>query len=288
VDSYGRIHPSFLLHGTVSGRLSSKGPNIQNIPRDPEVKGMIIAAEGFTLVEIDYSQVELRVMAYYSKDPEMTKQYKDEEDIHLATASTIFHKPPKDITKQERKYAKLTNFGGMYGASPNRLMTSINEKLEAKDRKVTLKEAEKFRAGFFKRYSGIGRFIKSVHKHIHANKEVESIFGRKRRLPTITSSYQDKQAEALREGLNALIQGTGSDLTQISLVRMSNTLQSMKTRFLFSVHDALILEAHNSELDRILELKHIMEIPIEPFDFPLVANAERFPVRWGNDPKLVG
>ena len=287
-DENDRVHTSFLLHGTVTGRLSSK-PNVQNIPRDPEVKGMFIAAPGFKLVEIDYSQAELRVMAYYSKDPVMTEQYVKGEDIHMTTACSVFKLPPDQITKRQRKLAKLTNFGGMYGGSPKKLMNSINEKLEEGEKKITLRDAEKLRKGFFDKYKGIARYIDQVHHTIHTKKQVESVFGRIRRLPQVDSPHAEKVAEAEREGLNALIQGTASDLTQLALIKITNYIaeNNLKSRFLLSVHDALIFEVAEDELDHIEKFKAIMEKSPTGFDFPLIADAELFPARWGSDSEVL-
>ena len=282
-DEDGRIHPGFLLHGTVTGRLSSKGPNIQNIPRNPEIKGMIIPEDDYLLVEADYSQAELRVMAYYSGDREMTKAYKNGEDIHRKTASQAFKKPPEEIDKKERKKAKLVNFGYVYGATAAKATASINEKAEDDSQKVTLKEMEFFRTEFFKLYSGVMKYIKQTHRVIQRDKQVTSIFGRRRRLPQIKSPIESKQKEALREGLNAIIQGTASDLTQMALIKIDQLFEGYKSRFLYTVHDAIICEIHKSEHFLIPKIKEIMETPPDGFDFPLVADTEIYQERWSKD-----
>ena len=283
VDSNDRIHPSFLLHGTVTGRVSSKGPNIQNIPRDPRIKGMFIPEKGYKFVEIDYSQAELRVMAFYSKDKLMTEQYVNEQDIHLATASFIFMKDPKDITKDERKTAKLVNFGYLYGATPQKAHSSINERVAAEKEVISLVEAKQFREKFFSNYFGINRFIANTRRNILKFGKIKSCFGRVRRLPQVESPLDEKKAEAQRQGLNALIQGTASDLTQLALIRVHKFLLPYKSRFLFTVHDAIVFEIHESEIHLIDEIKLKMEEQVEGFKFPLVADVDIYNNRWGND-----
>jgi DNA polymerase-1 len=283
VDENDRIHPSFLLHGTVTGRVSSKGPNIQNIPRDPRIKGMFIPEKGYKFVEIDYSQAELRVMAFYSKDKLMTEQYVKKQDIHLATASFIFMKKPEDVTKDERKTAKLVNFGYLYGATPQKAHSSINERVAAEKEVITLVEAKVFREKFFANYFGINRFIANTRRHILKTGEIKSCFGRVRRLPQVESPLDEKKAEAQRQGLNALIQGTASDLTQLALIRVHKFLLPYKSRFLFTVHDAIVMEIHETEMHLIDEIKEIMEQNVEGFDFPLEADVDIFNNRWGND-----
>lgn len=206
LDPNGRIHNSFLLHGTTTGRLSSKGPNLQNIPRDKKIKGMFIADPDFYPVEIDYSQAELRVMAYYSQDPVLKQQYLDDGDVHLTTACFLFHKKPHEITKWERKRAKLVNFGFLYGAGWKKALQSIKEKLGPGETAPTEEEMKYFRRQFFDLYEGIEYYIRETHRFIQQEGYVKNCFGRIRRLPQIMSPDEDKQHEALREGLNAIIQ----------------------------------------------------------------------------------
>jgi len=285
VDSNDRIHPSFLLHGTVTGRLSSKGPNIQNIPRDKKVKGMFIPEEGFLLVEADYSQAELRVMAFYSKDEVLVEKYRKNEDVHLATACFIFGKKPEDILKPERKRAKLVNFGYLYGATAKKAHSSILEKAEEGEEVPTLSEMAKFREGFFNLYKGIAKYIKDVHKLIIRDGKIMNCFGRTRRLPQVNSPYEEKQAEALREGLNAIIQSTASDITQIGVIRINRMFleRELKSRFLFTVHDAVLMEIHKSEVWILDEVRELMEHPPAPFNMPIAVDIEIYERAWGND-----
>ena len=285
LDPNGRIHNSFLLHGTTTGRLASRGPNLQNIPRDKRIKGMFIADPSFYPVEIDYSQAELRVMAYYSQDPVLKQQYLDNKDVHLTTACYIFHKQPHEVTKWERKRAKLVNFGFLYGAGWKRALESIKEKLGPGEVAPTEEEIQYFRRQFFELYQGIDRYIKSTHRFIMDNGYVENCFGRIRRLPQIMSPDDDKQHEALREGLNAIIQSTASDIAQIGLIKADAFLREQKaaSRFILSVHDALIFEFHKDEIELIGQVKRIMEDAPAPFDMPVITEPEVFLKRWGWD-----
>jgi len=285
LDSNHRIHNSFLLHGTTTGRLSSKGPNLQNIPRDKKIKGMFTAEEGYYPVEIDYSQAELRVMAYYSNDPVLKKQYLERGDVHLTTACFIFNKKPHEITKWERKRAKLVNFGFLYGAGWRKALQSIREKLGPDETAPTEEEMQYFRRQFFELYKGIDEYIKITHRFIQQHGYVENCFGRIRRLPQIMSPDEDKQHEALREGLNAIIQSTASDIAQIGLIKADRFLKKEKarSRFLLSVHDALIFEFHEDEIDLIGEVKKLMEQAPAPFDMPVLTEPEVFLKRWGWD-----
>jgi DNA polymerase-1 len=191
--------------------------------------------------------------------------------------------PPAEISKRQRKIAKLVNFGYLYGASARKAHQSISEKLQGDEISITLREAEQFRRDFFIKYTGIDRFIKKVKRHIMVKKTIVSCFGRIRRLPQVESPYEEKKQEALRQGLNALIQGTASDLTQLALVQIHKFLIPYKSRFLFTVHDAILLEVHKSEKHLLTKLKQIMEQSRKPFNFPVEADISVFKNRWGND-----
>jgi DNA polymerase-1 len=310
-DIYGRIHPSNKLTGTVTGRLSSSAPNIQNIPRDPLIKGIFIPQEDFYLLEIDYSQIELRVMAWYSNDPVMLEEYRTGADIHALNCEMLF-----DVTKENsdpikfkrfRKLTKLCNFGGMYGGSAKKLMTSVNEKLEDEDPHLTMDMSQKFIDFFFSKYKGIAQYLRVQEQIIRKDKQAVSCFGRIRHLPNVDSPDQDKRSEAIREGINAVIQSTASDCTQFSIIMSELALRGFemtweqyfntepldiwntlcnpkwaKSRFLFSVHDAQIWEIHKDEVEKIIPLiKRIMLNPPPPFNMVVDAEEKVYKERWG-------
>ena len=286
IDSDDRIHTSFLLHGTVTGRISSKGPNLTNIPRDPEIKGLFIPGEDYHFVEFDYSQAELRTVAWYAQEPIMMQEYKDKVDLHTATASVMFQKEKEEVSKRERKIAKAVAFGTLYGGGKNKLAESVNARLEEGEHHITPTEAQQYIRKFFQKYRNIDKWIKTIHRYAHTNKQVVNCFGRVRRLPTIDSSEEGMVREAERQACNSLIQGTASDIAQLSLIKIHKYLlkNNMKSRFLFSVHDALIFEIHKDEYEELRPIIiKLMESPPKPFDMEIKADEDFYKNRWGVD-----
>lgn len=286
IDDNGRIHPSFLLHGTVTGRLSSRNPNITNIPRDTDVKGLFIPAPDYYFVEFDYSQAELRTVAWYAQDKTMIQEYTDEVDLHTATASTMFKKPPEEVSKRERKIAKAVAFGTLYGGGASKLKESVNARLDKADRPITVPEAAKFIKMFFDKYKSIDRWVKTIHKYAHKNKQVVNCFGRVRRLPTIKSNDEGLVKEAERQSCNSLIQSTASDIAQIAAIKIFKYLieNDLKSRFLFTVHDAIVFEIHKDEYKELRpKIIEMMEDPPQPFDMPIKADEDFYENRWGVD-----
>jgi len=309
-DENNRIHPTYKLSGTVTNRFSSESPNIQNIPRDPKIKGIFVPEKDFYLLEIDYNQIELRVMAWYSQDSVMMQEYIDNKDIHTINCMYVFGLTEEQIKtthKRFRKLTKLCNFGGMYGVSAKALMMNVNEKLEKDDPHLTLDSAQKFITFFFEKYKGIGQYIRRVTQIIYKEKKVTNCFGGTRHLPNVESPDADKKAEAVREGVNAVIQGTASNCTQFSIIMIELMFRNInidwetyfntdhitiwnwlcrpkiyKTRFLFSVHDALIFELHKDELFLETKIKEIMLKPPPPFDMIVDAEVKIYKERWGN------
>lgn len=223
-----RIHASYLLYGTVTGRLSSINPNFQNIPRDTtnaDIKKMFIPPKGKVLLQLDYSQAELRVMAAQANETEMLRWFKEGRDIHLSVAcdknnwdydwaKIILDKEDKEdknffSVKTERKYAKTINFGIIYGQTANKLSVGMG---------TSVPEAEKYLKDYNKRFPNIAKFIKKQNQYAERHGYVRNIFGRKRRLPNIWHSEWGKKAEAQRQSVNAPIQGAASDYTLFSSI----------------------------------------------------------------------
>lgn len=228
LSTENRIHSSFLLHGTVTGRLSSRNPNLQNIPRDTtasDIKKMFIPPPGYVLLQLDYSQAELRVMAAQANETEMLRWFKEGRDIHLAVAcdkngwdydwaNEILQKEDKNdpnftLVKTQRKYAKTINFGIIYGQTARKLSEGMG---------TTLHEAELYLKQYAERFPNIWKHIKKQHKFVEKNGYVYNVFGRKRRLPNIYSNDWGKKAEAQRQSVNAPIQGAASDYTLFSSI----------------------------------------------------------------------
>tara|TARA_R110002020_G_scaffold131482_1_gene293946 strand:+ start:7879 stop:10083 length:2205 start_codon:yes stop_codon:yes gene_type:complete len=267
----GRIHGSFLLHGTVTGRLSSREPNLQNIPRDTtssEIKTMFIPPKGSLMMQLDYSQAELRVLAAQAKETAMLDAFNANKDIHTATACKKYNadydevdkilndnKHPEFKTwKVRRKQAKTINFGIVYGQGPTLLATSLSEPEEGII--VTKEEAQKFLDDFAYDFPKIAKHIKKQHKLVHRDAFVRNIFGRKRRLPNIDSNKYMEVAEAERQSVNAPIQGAASDFTLFSSVLIRNAkingdLPKSLTQ-VATVHDSLIFYIKPKDLHKVI------------------------------------
>ena len=253
-----RIHGSFLIHGTVTGRLSSRNPNLQNIPRSTtssDIKKMFIAPKGYVLLEVDYSQAELRIVAELSGDRVMIDMFKRNHSIHVATAARSYTNMTYEefypITKKEdhpkylwatklKKRAKTYNFGVLYGQSPRKLAQTIAEATGEPPDEV---KAEKELRLWFKTFSGVERWIKLQHRKAKKDGYVLNMFGRKRRLPDIYSNNFSKMLEAQRQSVNAPIQGAASDFTQFSsIIIREEKLKGNLPRDMdqvYTVHDSL-------------------------------------------------
>jgi uracil-DNA glycosylase family 4 len=248
-DEAGRVHTRFLLHVTTSGRLSSRDPNLQNVPARSE-RGMLIRKgfipkPGCSLVSVDLDQIELRVGAHLSEDANMIDIFRTGQDIHRATAARMFHKHPAKITSTERMLAKTVNFGIFYGMSAKRLMNELNL---LPGISVTLDECVEFINAWFTAYPGIKDYINRCHRMAKELGYVESLFGRRRYLPGVYSTIDKTREESLRWSVNHPDQGTAAEILKIWLANIwSNILPAMSTRGycepLLTVHDEVIFEA---------------------------------------------
>jgi len=265
----GRIHTSFNQTITATGRLSSSNPNLQNIPVRTEegrlIRKAFIPEEGHVLVSGDYSQIELRILAHCASDRILIEAFNNDEDIHKRTALEIFQVLPEFITKQLRDQAKTINFGIIYGMSPFRL---------AKDLGISRKMAETYIDNYFKRYSGVKKFIDSTIEQAEKTGEVSTIFGRKRRLDDIHSSNANIRNFAKRAAVNTPIQGSAADLIKLAMIKMDKALKEneMKSKMLLSVHDEIIFEAPVEEKDRLISLARDVMENVHPLDVPLRVN----------------
>ena len=272
-----RLHTTFKLHGTVTGRLSSgkadadkvtgsrkatlRGVNLQQVPRDPLVRGVFGAAPGWAFVEADYSQIELRVAAEISGEPTLTALYIRGEDVHMAMAMRMTGKPASQITKEERKKAKAVNFGFLYGMGAKKF---VNTAWDNYGVKVTLEEAEAFRASFFQQFPLLLRWHAQQRRLAHKYHRVQSPLGRIRHLPDIVSPERGVVSEAERQAINSPVQAMASDLCLLSLVLLDRTFRKRGLRAapIGTVHDAINFEVPLDELDVVLPLiKKQMENP---------------------------
>lgn len=266
-----RLFPNFKLHGTVTGRTSCTDPNLQQVPRDPIIRNLVGAPEGWSVVEIDYSQAELRIAAIMSGDETMKRIYQTGGDIHTHTYEMITGEKVSDdkyIKKEQRKKAKAVNFGFVYGMGWRKF------KIYARDNygvDLTDKEAEQWRERFFQAYYFLPKWHSKQRRIVQSMGQVRSPIGRLRRLPDIYSTDKSKKAEAERQSINSPVQGFGSDLTILGMSEIMGNAQYYdpdyvldKDKFFVigTVHDATLFEVRNDYLMEFCpKAKHILEHP---------------------------
>ncbi len=266
----GRIHSSFNQTETRTGRISSTEPNLQNIPvrteLGRELRRFFKAKDDCVLIDADYSQIELRVLAHISKDENMCKAFTDNVDIHSVTASQVFNMPLQMVTPIMRSRAKAVNFGIVYGIGAFSL---------AKDIGVTNKEASNYIKSYLAHYSGIDSYMKDIIERAKADGYVETIFGRRRYLPELSASNHITRSFGERVARNAPIQGTAADIIKIAMVRVDKRLkeEDLSARLILQVHDELIVEAPMFESMRVaMILQEEMENAVK-LSVPLIAEA---------------
>ena len=264
IQDDGRIHGKFNQTITVTGRISSTEPNLQNIPVRMElgrlIRKVFIPEEGYRFVDADYSQIELRVLAHCSGDEHLIQAYKEQSDIHRITASQVFHIPFDEVTPQQRRNAKAVNFGIVYGISSFGL---------SQDLSITRKEAAKYIDDYFATYPGIKTFLDHAVTHAKEEGYVVTLFGRRRPVPELSSSNFMQRSFGERVAMNSPIQGAAADIIKIAMIRVNQRLkdQKMKSRLVLQVHDELLIEAYEPELDEVQnilkeEMEHAAELKV--------------------------
>jgi DNA polymerase-1 len=277
-DSAGRVHTSFVQTGTATGRLSSRDPNLQNIPvRDENgrrIRAAFRAAEGFELVSADYAQIELVILAHLSKDENLVAAFKSGVDVHKRTAALIFGVDTDAVTGDMRRVAKTINFGVMYGMSAFRLANEL---------RIPRGKAAEFINAYFATYSGVSRFIAETKARAAETGYVETIMGRRRYIRAIASSNKLERAGAERIAVNTPIQGSAADIVKAAMLRVDAALrrEGFKTRLLLQVHDELILESPAPEVSRVRELLKTEMEAVIALTVPLRVSVESGP-SWGD------
>lgn len=263
----GRVHTEFNQTGTATGRLSSQRPNLQNIPIKGEeglaIRRAIIADEGFFIVSLDYSQIELRVLAHFSGDENLLRAFQEERDIHTHTACEVFGVTPDKVTPEMRRVAKIINFGIAYGMSPYGL---------SKELKIDVASAEAYIKRYFARYPGVKKYIDSIVEEAKKNGWVRTISGRKRFIPEILSPNRNIRELGQRIAINTPIQGSSADLIKCAMVVLQRFLekQKLRSKIILQVHDELLLEVPEEELKEITtRAKEIMENPFPHLDLDI-------------------
>ncbi|MCP3874825.1 MAG: DNA polymerase I [Desulfobacteraceae bacterium] len=265
----GRIHTSFNQTITVTGRLSSSNPNLQNIPirkkEGKKIRKAFIPKEGHTLISADYSQIELRILAHCAQDEILIEAFNNDEDIHKRTALEVFQVLPEFVTDDLRSQAKTINFGIVYGMSGFRLANDLN---------ISNKMANAYIDSYFKRYSGVKKFIDTTIEETKKTCEVSTIFGRKRRLDDINSSNANIRNFAQRAAVNTPIQGSAADLIKLAMIKMDAALKENKltSKMLLSVHDEIIFETPFEEKDQLIDLARTVMEQVYPLKVPLKVN----------------
>jgi DNA polymerase-1 len=246
-----RLHTSFNQVGTATGRLSSNNPNLQNIPirteLGREIRAAFIAEPGNLLLAADYSQIELRLLAHFSEDPLLVEAYRRGDDIHTLTAAQVFGVPPLMIDAEHRRRAKAVNFGIVYGLSPFGLSQQLG---------IDTKEAKRFIDAYFEKYKGVTAFIEKTLADARRDGLVKTLFGRVRPIPDILSKNANLRGFAERTAVNTPLQGTAADLIKLAMIRIDRELheRNLRSRMLLQVHDELVFEAPEKEVDALREL----------------------------------
>ena len=265
-----RIHSSFSQTVAATGRLSSSNPNFQNIPVRTELgrdirKAFRPQTAGWKILSADYSQIELRLMAQYSQDERLIQAFRNGEDIHTATAAHVFGTDLFGVSEDQRRRAKVVNFGIMYGAGPFRMSNELE---------ISMSEAAQLISGYFATYPGIRKYIDETLEFAREHKHVQTLFGRKRPIPDIDASNRMSREGAERVATNMPIQGTAADIIKLAMIQVHERLQtaSLKTKMILQVHDELVFEVAKNELDQLSQIvKETMEQAVT-LDIPLTVD----------------
>ncbi|HEX4944773.1 MAG TPA: DNA polymerase I [Usitatibacteraceae bacterium] len=266
----GRVHTNYAQAVAVTGRLSSTDPNLQNIPvRTAEgrrIREAFIAPPGSKIVSADYSQIELRIMAHLSGDKGLIEAFAAGEDIHRHTASEVFGVSPGDVTSQQRRYAKVINFGLIYGMSAFGLAGNLGIERAA---------AQSYMDKYFSRYPGVAAYMERTRNEAKERGFVETVFGRRLWLPDIASANQARRQGAERQAINAPMQGTAADLIKLAMIAVQGWIDSerLATKLIMQVHDELVLEVPEGELARVKPQVEKLMTGVAALDVPLVVEA---------------
>ena len=274
--STGRVHTSFSQTGAVTGRLSSSNPNLQNIPTRTEIGRRVrhgfVSEAGNVLLSVDYSQIELRIVAHMAGDEAMLDAFRAGHDIHATTASAIYGVPLEAVTKEQRRHAKAINFGLIYGMSAFGLTRTTE---------LTLAESEDFVAAYFKQFPGVKRYLDGIRKEAAQKGYVETLLGRRRYFPALKSTLnQTLRNREEREAINAPIQGTAADIMKIAMIRIPPALAQagLRGRMLLQVHDELVIECPRAELEKTARV--VRDVMENAYLLSILLTTE---TRWGTD-----
>jgi DNA polymerase-1 len=264
----GRVHTHYAQAVAVTGRLASSDPNLQNIPiRTPEgrrVREAFVAPPGHAILSADYSQIELRIMAHISEDQNLLHAFAEGLDVHRATASEVFGVPLPEVSHEQRRYAKVINFGLIYGMGAYGLASNLG---------IEQKAAKDYIDRYFARFAGVKRYMDETRLSAKAKGYVETVFGRRLWLPEINSGNGPRKAGAERQAINAPMQGTAADLIKLAMIAVQQALdaEGRATRMVMQVHDELVLEVPESELAWAREAIPRLMASVAQLKVPLLA-----------------
>jgi DNA polymerase-1 len=270
----GRLHTSFSQTTAATGRLSSSDPNLQNIPVRTEmgrqIRAAFVASPGHTLLSADYSQIELRILAHFSHDPVLVEAFTTGQDIHARTAEEVFQVGPMAQNPEHRRAAKAINFGIIYGQTPFGLAAQLS---------IDQKEAAKFIAAYFARYSGVKVYLEQSLAEARKTGVTRTLHGRTRPVPEITSPQFNLRNFAERTALNTPLQGTAADLIKLAMITIARQLkeEKLQSKMILQVHDELLFEVPHAEIDPLRKLaRHAME-SVYKLAVPLVVDLKAGP-----------
>jgi DNA polymerase-1 len=269
IGADGRVRTTFHQAATATGRLSSTNPNLQNIPVRTElgrqIRRAFVAAPGHVLLSADYSQVELRILAHMAQDEALVRAFAEAADVHARTAAEVFQVPEPEVTADMRRAAKMVNYGIAYGLSPHGLSTRLN---------LPVEEAKSIIDRYFARFPGIAKYIDDTVAKAKKSGFVESLFGRRRYMPDITSRNRSIAMAAERAAINMPIQATAADLVKRAMLEADRvlTVKGLKTRMLLQVHDELLFEVPEAELDTVTALVREVMMGAASLVVPLVVD----------------
>jgi DNA polymerase I len=288
LDEQNRLHADFLQTGTVTGRMASANPNLQNIPirteRGRAIRNAVIAPEGFTLLALDYSQIELRLAALLSKDEKLCEIFKSGRDVHREVAARVFEVAPEAVDDEMRRRAKVINFGILYGMGANALKQQLG---------TTIGEAHQFLDDYFRTFKRLAEYLEETKGYARKHGYTETLFGRRRAFPEMKSPLPYVRAQAERMAINAPIQGTQADIIKRAMVEIDQMLEEKGMRkdahLLLQVHDELVYEVRDAKLAELTPaIKRIMESVLSSEranGVPIIAEAKTGP-NWGEMQKI--
>jgi DNA polymerase I len=287
LDKTGKLHTQFMQTGAATGRISSKNPNLQNIPQESSwskpLRQAFMAEKGFSFLSFDYSQLELRILAGITGDRNMTRAFQEKQDIHSITAAMVFGISEDKVTHHERRIAKALNFGLVYGMGPSAFAASSG---------VTRSEAEAFIKAYFKTFSGVARWMEEVKQKAHKQKYAETLTGRRRYFPDINSGHPRIVAENERQAMNHPVQGLEADLLKLAMIKSETLLKrkklwGTKVRMLLTIHDELLFEVENGIMQEIIPLLRAAMQGVWP-GFPVELTVEAsLGTTWGDMEKVL-